>query len=187
MCFSFFLSVMICVGLYFLNEYFQNKIEQKVIKISKKYKSVVELSNDSEFINLGKINRTVYEKEYSHKGYERARANSILLYHIENNENNIREFILNAYRNKKKYDEYQRKFELISDSTNEEEIEKEGLTQSKFIKNENRLIQIIKINDRVYNISINVIVSYTTNSGKYSYRKNRVVQYKELCDIYAMA
>ena len=182
--FSFFASLGICIGLYIFNKLSQSRIEQKVIRISQKYKKIVELNNDYEFINLGKLNRTIYEKEYSHKAYDRARADSILLYHIENDENNIREFILNAYRNKKKYDDYQSKFELINMSTNKEDLKIEGLTQNKFIKNENRLIQRIKISDRVYNISINVIVLYTTNSGKYSYRKNRIVHYKELCDIY---
>ena len=32
------------------------------------------------------------------------------------------------------------------------------------------------INESIYDISINVVVSYITNSGKYSYRKNKTAE-----------
>ena len=56
--------------------------------------------------------------------------------------------------------------------------------EEKFNKIEKRIIDEIIINESIYDISINVVVSYITNSGKYSYRKNKIVKYQELCDIY---
>ena len=54
----------------------------------------------------------------------------------------------------------------------------------KYNKIENRIIKEILYDKNVYNISINVIVSYTTPSGKNTYKKNRIVGYQELCDLY---
>lgn len=65
-----------------------------------------------------------------------------------------------------------------------EEIEKIGYKEKKFYKLEKEIINNNKVKDSVYKISINVIVEYTTPAGKNNYRKNRVVEYQELCDLY---
>lgn len=179
-----FLPLIISISTYYLNKYIKIKNNNKVKSISNKYKKVVEINNKYKFNNLGKIKRKIVENEYSHKSYDSARANSILLYHIENNENNIREFILNAYRNKKMYDEYLKEIEQITDKTDSKIIEEIGFNEEKFNKIEKRIIDEIIINESIYDISINVVVSYITNSGKYSYSKNKIVKYQELCDIY---
>ena len=179
-----FLALIISISTYYLNKYVKIKNNNKVKSISNKYKKVVEINEKYKFYELNKKDRIIFEREYSHKSYDRARANSILLYHIENNENNIREFILNAYRNKKMYDEYLKEIEQITDKTDNKAIEKIGFNEEKFNKIEKRIIDEIIINESIYDISINVVVSYITNSGKYSYRKNKIVKYQELCDIY---
>ena len=88
----------ISVPLYLIINYFirdmKNKNNEKVKLVSTKYNKVVELNKKYEFKEIGKINRTIKEREYSHKSFDRARANSIILYQIENNVNNIRDFIL---------------------------------------------------------------------------------------------
>ena len=156
----------------------------KIKPISEKYKLLCELNNKYKFNELGNINRTIIEKEYSHKSFDRARANSIILYQIENNIDNIREFILNAYRNKKTYDNYLSEFNNINIETSEEFINKIGYSEEKYLKIEKDLLDHEKIKDDIYNITIDVIVSYTTPAGKNSYRKNRVMTYQELCDLY---
>ena len=179
-----FLPLIISISTYYLNKYIKIKNNNKVKSVSNKYKKILKINEKYKFYELNKKDRIIFEREYSHKSYDRARANSILLYHIENNENNIREFILNAYRNKKMYDEYLKEIEQITDKTDSKIIEKIGFSEEKFNKIEKRIIDEIIINESIYDISINVVVSYITNSGKYSYKKNKIVKYQELCDIY---
>lgn len=181
---SLVLPLIIAIAIYYLLKNIQQTSHEKVMSISENYKQLVELNNKYQFNDIGKIKRKVYEREYSHKSYDRARAKSIILYHIENNDNNIREFILNAYRNKKMYDNYLEEFEKINEKTAIEEIEKIGYNEKKFYKLEKEIINNNKVKDNVYKISINVIVEYTTPAGKNNYRKNRAVEYQELCDLY---
>lgn len=176
------------IPLYLIINYFaksiRNKNDEKVRQISIKYNKVVELNKKYEFKQIGKINRTIKEREYSHKSFDRARANSIILYQIENNENNIRDFILDAYRNKKTYDNYVEEYSKINDIVSDSNLEQIKFSRKKYNKIEKRIIKEILYDKKIYNISINVIVSYTTPSGKNTYKKNRVVGYQELCDLY---
>lgn len=156
----------------------------KIKPISEKYKKHCELNQKYDFNDLGIVNRTIIEKEYSHKNFDRARANSIILYQIENNDNNIREFILNAYRNKKSYDNYLNDFKNINGDTSEESIMNVGFSKEQFLKIEKELLKYEKIKDNVYNITIDVIVSYTTPAEKNTYKKNRIMTYQKLYDLY---
>lgn len=112
----------------------RNNKFNKIKPISEKYKKLCELNQKYDFNDLGIVNRTIIEKEYSHKSFDRARANSIILYKIENNDNNIREFILNAYRNKKTYDNYLNDFNNINGDTSEESIMNVGFSKEQFLK-----------------------------------------------------
>jgi len=182
------ISFLISLGLYILItnliNYIVKKENETVKKVSKKYSRLIELNSRYEFKDLGKIKRVVIEKEYSRKSYDRARANSILLYRIENNEDNIREFILDAYRNKRKYDAYLEEFSKIDERISDNELEQINYSRKKYNKIENRIIKEKLYKENVFNVSINVIVSYTTASGKNTYKKNRIVPYQELCDLY---
>jgi len=180
----FIISIPLYIIINHLLKIIKLKNEEKVKKISIKYNKIVELNNKFEFKNLGEIKRTIIEREYSHKGFDRARANSIILYQIENNENNIRNFILDAYRNKKIYDNYIEEYLKIDDIVSNANLEQINFSRKKYNKIENRIIKDILYTENVYNIAINVIVLYTTASGKNTYKKNRIVEYLELCDIY---
>lgn len=160
------------------------KNDEKVKQISIKYNRILELNKKYEFKKLGKIKRIIEEHEYSHKSYDRARADKIILYQIENNESNIREFILDAYRNKKTYNNYIEEYLKIDDTISDVNLERINFSRKKYNKIEDRIIKEILYNEDVYNIAINVIVSYTTPSGKNTYKKNRIVGYQELCDLY---
>lgn len=152
--------------------------------ISQKYKELLCINDKYSFNNLENINRKIIEKEYSHKSYDRARASEIILYKIENNENNIRDFILNAYRNKNTYDRYLKEIAELNVKTKLEEIESIGLSKEKFDKLENQLIKKTIISKDVYDISVEVMVIYITQSGRKSYEKSRIVNYQELCNLY---
>ena len=182
------ICVYITIPLYLITNHFiksiKSKNNEKVKNISIKYNKVVELNKKYEFKQMGKLNRTIKEREYSHKSFDRARANSIILYQIENNVNNIREFILDAYRNKKSYDNYIEEYLKINDTVSDSNLEQINFSRKKYNKIEKRIIKEILYDKKIYNISINVIVSYTTPSGKNTYKKNRVVEYQELCDLY---
>ena len=178
----------ITIPLYLIINYFiksiKSKNNEKVKQVSIKYNKVVELNKKYEFKEIGKNNRIIKEREYSHKSFDRARANSIILYQIENNVNNIRDFILDAYRNKKAYDNYIEEYLKIDDIVSDFNLEQIEFSRKKYNKIEKRIIKEILYDKKIYNISINVIVSYTTPSGKNTYKKNRVVDYQELCDLY---
>lgn len=178
----------ISVPSYLIINYFiksiKNKNNEKVKQISTKYNKVVELNKKHVFKEMGQIDRTIEEHEYSHKSFDRARAKSIILYQIENNENNIRDFILNAYRNKKIFDNYIEEYSKIDDIISDSDLEQISFSRKKYNKIENRIIKEILYDKNVYNISIDVIISYTTPSGKNTYKKNRIVEYQELCDLY---
>lgn len=181
---SFFLPFLLVFAIAKINkEILENKYN-KIKKVSKNYTLLCELNKKYTFIDIGNKKRTIHEREYSHKSYDRARANSIVLYNIENNNNNIREFILNAYRNKKTYDQYLNEFHVLNEKTSIEDIEATGYNEEKFYKLEKRILELEKIKDNVFNISLNVIVSYSTPSGKNTYKKNKVLSYQELCDLY---
>ena len=181
---SFFLPFLLVFVIAKINkEILENKYN-RIKKVSKNYALLCELNKKYTFIDIGNIKRSIHEREYSHKSYDRARANSIVLYNIENNNNNIREFILNAYRNKKAYDQYLNEFHSLNEKTPIEDIETNGYNEEKFYKLEKRILELEKIKDNVFNISLNVIVSYSTPSGKNTYKKNKVLSYQELCDLY---
>lgn len=181
---SFFLPFLLVFAIVKINkEILENKYN-RIKKVSKNYALLCELNKKYTFIDIGNIKRSIHEREYSHKSYDRARANSIVLYNIENNNNNIREFILNAYRNKKTYDQYLNEFHSLNEKTPIEDIETTGYNEEKFYKLEKRILELEKIKDNVFNISLNVIVSYSTPSGKNTYKKNKVLSYQELCDLY---
>lgn len=163
---------------------YYKKNYMKVRETSEKYKLLCELNNKYKFNDLGETNRIVEEREYSHKSFDRARASSIILYQIENNESNIREFILNAYRNKKMYDSYLNDYNNLKAITSDEIINSTGIKKEKYLELENKLIKHERINDDIYNITIEVVDYYVTPSGRYSYSQNRVITYQELCDLY---
>ena len=150
----------ISVPLYLIINYFmrnmKNKNNEKVKHVSTKYNKVVELNKKYEFKEIGKINRTIKEREYSHKSFDRARANSIILYQIENNVNNIRDFILDAYRNKKTFDNYIEEYSKIDDIISDSDLEQINFSRKKYNKIENRIIKEILYDKNVYNIACNI-------------------------------
>ncbi len=161
-----------------------NKYYKMIMPISKNYKKLLEINQKYIFNKIENPKRVIIENQYSRKSYERAKAASIILYNIENNENNLRNDILNAYRNKKIYDEYLNEFNSLNEKITTQELAEFRLREDKFYKIEKILLEKNKIKDNVFNISVKVIVKYTTSSGKNNYNKKRIVTYQELCDLY---
>ena len=89
---------------YSISKYIYNKIYEKNVKkivdVSNNIKNLSELNKKYNFLKIKNKSRVFREREYSVKSYERVLAKDILMYHIENNTDYIREDILNAYKNK---------------------------------------------------------------------------------------
>ena len=77
------------------------KNAKKIVDVSDNIKKLIELNKKYIFLNIRNKSRIFREREYSVKSFERVLAKDILMYHIENNTDYIREDILNAYKNKK--------------------------------------------------------------------------------------
>lgn len=182
------IHIIISIMLYIIISEISNSIERKndkiVKNVSTKYKAILAINDKYNFIELESIYRKIIEREYSHKSFDRARASQIILYNLENNIDGIREFILNAYKNKKEYDRYIKQIECINEIPNEEFLKKIHFSQTKYNRVEKRIINQIQYDESVYDIIINVIVYYTTPAGRNTYKKNRIFNYNELCDLY---
>ena len=163
-----------------ITKYIENKNIKNVKEISENYKLLCELNKKYSFVKLN--NKYIYENEYSHKSLDRANASDIVLYHIENNINNIREYILEAYRNKFKYDKYIEEYNNINKRTDTSLINKIGFDENKFYRIEKRILEKEKTSDKVYNISVCVSIKYETKKTRYT--KDRVIGYQQLCDLY---
>ena len=146
----------------------RDSVEEIVLKSEQLKKDIYAMlkKDDSEelykyeFKEIGKINRTIKEREYSHKSFDRARANSIILYQIENNVNNIRDFILDAYRNKKTFDNYIEEYSKIDDIISDSNLERIKFSRKKYNKIEKRIIKEILYDKKIYNISMDHILIY---------------------------
>lgn len=173
--------------IYFTSKPILKKIEkenEEIIKnISKNYKQLKEINDKYKFYTFNIKDRQIKQREYSLKNYDRALAKDIVMYQIENNIDNIRFDIVNAYRNKKLYEEYLKECDNINYVNTEEDIKNTGFNIKKFNKVEKKLLEKEKYKD-VYNITVKVIVWYSSPKGQNNYSKNRTLQYEELSQLY---
>lgn len=173
--------------IYFASKPVLNKIEKENEEIvknnSKNYKQLSEINDKYKFYTFNIKDRQIKQREYSLKNYDRALAKDIVMYQIENNIDNIRFDIVNAYRNKKLYEEYLNECDNINYVNTEDDIKNTGFNLKKFNKIEKKLLEKEKYKD-VYNITVKVIVWYSSPKGQNNYSKNRTLQYEELSQLY---
>lgn len=161
------------------------KIERKVMNISKNYQRLLELNNKYEFTPLDKNRFVINEREYSLKSYDRARGVDIISYYIENNEQDLKNKIEAAIKNRKLYDRYLNDFSNIDVELDENVIYKElEISKEKYRKIEKRLLNKVKLDSSVYDIKVVVNVYYCSSGGRNNYSKSRVYNYFELEEIY---
>ena len=187
---SFFLPSFIVTILYFLIKHLvsihNDKIEMKnelVKKVSAKYKAVLNVNIKYNFHKIY-YETILEENEFSIKSFNDILAKQIVLYRIENNEDNIREWIEDAIFNEGIYKYYNREIKAINSKTDNESINKIGLSIDEFNKIENELVKLAIYDENIYNIQAHVIVNYCNRNYDIVKKKDRYVKFDELKTIY---
>ena len=163
-----------------INKIIETNNYKKIKKVSNNYKLLCELNTKYSFVKLNDL--SINEKEYSIRGISRADASNIIQYYIENNNYNIREYILKLYDNKIKYDNYIKEYNSINNKTSIEDINKAGFSENKFYKLEKKLLEKEKISDKVYKKHIIISIHYSNSRAEYI--KNRTIDYQKILEIY---
>ena len=165
--------------------YIDHSLEIKIKNISENYKELEELNKKYEFGKINKKNRSLTEREYSNKSYDRARAKDILRYNIENNWDNIRSDLQTAINNKKLYDSYIEEFSNLNKELDEDYIRSNlNISKKKFENLEKKILLKNKIKENVYDIRVNVNVYYESYGGKNYRSKSKTVYFDELAEYY---
>ncbi len=180
---SFLIPSIIVTILYHYMLSLINNRNDKVKEYSTKYKKILDINKEYDFKNVD--NELILEEnEFSIKSFNDILAKQVLLYRIENNEDNIREWIENAIINEKLYKQYDTDIKSINDEMNTSLINKTGLDEKKFKKIEKNLIENIKYTDNVYKIRAHVIVYFLNKDYTILNKKDRYIFYDEIIQIY---
>lgn len=187
---SFFLPSFIVTVLYFLMKHLisihNDKIEMKnelVKKVSTKYKAVLNVNTKYNF-NKIYYEKILEENEFSIKSFNDILAKQVVLYRIENNEDNIREWIEDAIFNEGIYKYYNREIESIDSKTDIESINKSGLSIDEFNKIEKEIVKLAIYDEKIYDIQVHVIVNYCDKNYVIHQKKDKYVKFDELKSIY---
>lgn len=180
---AFFVPTVVGVVLYYSVEHFFTTRDDKVKECSVRYKEVLNIDKKYNFIKID-YETKLEENEFSLKSFNDILAKQVVLYRIENNENNIREWIENAIVNKSIYKDYHEEIKSINSKTDIELINKTGLSEEKFNQIEKKLLDSIIVSDNVYNIRAHVIVYLLKRNYDIERRKDRYVKFDELKSIY---
>lgn len=163
----------------------KNRLEdKKVLKVSERIKSINKLINDANFQTIIRSKRYIYEREYSRKSYDRARAKDIIFYHLDNNIDNIVNDIECSIENKKKWDNIIEQAKNIKIEIDESTINNLHFSKNKYILIEDRIISKILENNTYYAINVLVKVFYTSSAGKVNISKDREIKYQEIIEFY---
>ena len=157
---------------YSISKYIYNKIYEKNVKkivdVSNNIKNLSELNKKYNFLKIKNKSRVFREREYSVKSYERVLAKDILMYHIENNTDYIREDILNAYKNKKLYDKYLEEYNKLYQIPDSNESFKINMSEKKCLKLEKKIFENNKIVN-VFDINVMIYAFYSSKQGQNHY------------------
>lgn len=172
---------------YSISKYIYNKIYEKNVKkivdVSNNIKNLSELNKKYNFLKIKNKSRVFREREYSVKSYERVLEKDILMYHIENNTDYIREDILNAYKNKKLYDKYLEEYNKLYQIPDSNESFKINMSEKKYLKLEKKIFENNKIVN-VFDINVMIYAFYSSKQGQNHYSKKKMFYYQDLCDAY---
>lgn len=159
------------------------KNAKKIVDVSDNIKKLIELNKKYIFLNIRNKSRIFREREYSVKSFERVLAKDILMYHIENNTDYIREDILNAYKNKKLYDKYLEEYNKLYQIPDSNESFKINMSEKKYLKLEKKIFENNKIVN-VFDINVMIYAFYSSKQGQNHYSKKKMFYYQDLCDAY---
>lgn len=179
----FFIPTFVVIVLYyFVKHYFVTR-NAKVKECSLKYQEVLNINKKYSFRNIKK-EIELEENEFSLKSFNDILAKQVVLYRIENNDDNIREWIEDAILNEGIYQHYKQEIKMLKPVTDNQLIKKTGLKEEKFNKIENELVESIIYDENVYAIRAHVVVNYCNKNYDILNKKDRYVKFDELKSIY---
>ena len=154
-----------------------------VKQYSENYKRLLDINNKYNFENISN-KMIIEENEFSLKSFNDILAKQIITYHIENNLNNIRNWIETAEKNQELYNDYINEINTLNYQTPIDLINKTGYDSKKFYSIEKSIIKNSIIKEDIYNIKAHVFVYLVNRNYDIKNRKDRVVYYDELLSIY---
>ena len=188
-----FLSIIVYLSYYFLikvivpliGDGITSLMFKEVKKASKNYQEIIKLNENYNFEPIENNKISILNREYSLKSYDRDQFDEVLRYNIENNINDIRLAIEKAIRNEKLYSLYTAQLSKINYDLDEELIEKKaGMSKKTFIKLEQKLINKVKISNKVYDINCEIEIYYSSPKGYNTYSKKKIMSYEQLVAMY---
>lgn len=157
--------------------------EEKVKKISEKYKELKELNENTFFETC----QTVFNINFSarsKRGLEKLFLDDLLMENFETNENSIASSIQVVKNNIKKYKEYENEYELLFKRIEDDNPVKElKFSKEKYYKIERRILYHEKIKKK-FDLKVNVTARYVSPKGNNSYIKNKTYHFDEISKIF---
>ncbi len=161
---------------------FSNR-DNSVKQYSENYKKLLDINNKYDFISIPNyIN--IEENEFSLKSFNDILAKQIIMYHIENNDNNFRDWIESAIHNQSIYQNYVSEINSLNYKTPIESINRTNYNSEKFYKIEKSIINNTIYKEDVFKIKVHVYVYRVNRNYDIKNRKDRVVYFDELISIY---
>ena len=160
------------------------KQEENVKSISNAYNDILEINKKYNFEKIPSNKINIFKEEFYPRNYYKANAIKIVRYNIENNINNIRDIIKKAIKNKVLYEKYVDECTKINRNIEDELIDTIGINKEKFRKSEDKLLEKNTISEEIYNIFVDVIISYSSPRGRRNYSRNQIVSFEELEMLY---
>ncbi len=171
-------SIIIVIILILKNE--QNK--SSVMHYSEKFQQLLQLNRNYLFYETKKY-RTINYPATSKKNCEKLTFSDIIDYYLENNIDGLRSDIENIIYNKNLYLEYLKEFEMISGHLENQILQKLKMSEKKFQKYENKLIQKYKYKGS-FDLVISIKIYYLSPKGRNYYEKKDVLHIDNLIFIY---
>lgn len=184
---SFFISLFFILLYYCFKivlNYKRKKESSIVLNISYKIKEINKLIDELDFKPLNQKVRTIFEKEYSRKSFDRVLGRDIVYYNLDNNIDGIADDFKNVCENKNKYDKLIGQIEKINVSTPAEEIRKSNFSMEKFLKVEKRLIDKIISDKSSFDIIIKIKVIYVNRNNEIIDSKSGKFYFEDVLEFY---
>ena len=142
---------------------------------------MLELNESYNFKEIKQNKRSITEREYSRKSLDRVTGTSIIKYHIENNNEDIRTDIENAIYNTNLLEMYTKDVEkiLLCESINNSKY-----SSNKYKRIEKRVLKKIIYKKEDFLISLKIEVYYRSNGGNVNDSRKGKYLFNDLVTIY---
>lgn len=162
---------------------YRHCILKKVVAVSENYKTLRNLNQSYKFQTIGQPIHQVIHPTKSYKSFQKTGAQEVILYHIENDLDNLRSDIAIAVSNKVLYDNYLADLHNNSVQTSSDKIKTQKISEKKFLKYEPILIKkhLLPI---PYSIKLKLKVYYQSPKGRNYYEKRNTFNFEDLSTVY---